>query len=175
MPFLNTAMPQIQRLAPTSEKIFFDIVFSSQFRDKPPTVDIYVDDKFISTHEVDRDHYHVRFQHTCDFGAHTLKLHRKNKTDDQNKLLENGSYFSQTLIIKQVKLDNIDLRNLVWHSCKFVPEYPEPWASQQREANIELEQELVGELCLGHNGIWSFEFKSPIYRFLVDWVRGNRA
>ena len=142
-------MPQIHRIVPTSEKIFFDVVFSSQFWDKPPTVEIYVDDKFISTHEVDRDNYHVRFQHTCDFGSHTLKLHRKNKTDDQNYLLEDGSYFSQTLIIKQVKLDNIDLRNLIWHYSRFSPEYPEPWASEQRNSNINLEQELVGEMhCL---------------------------
>jgi hypothetical protein len=168
-------MTEIQRIVPDSENIFIDIVFCAEFWDKAPTVDIYVDDKFISTHAVDRDDYHVKFRHRCGFGPHTLKLHRRNKTDDQNRQLPDGTYLGQMLIIKQVKLDNIDLRNLVWHSCKFRPEYPEPWATQQRDAGVELESELRGEMNLGHNGTWSFEFTSPVYKFLVNWVKGSRA
>lgn len=168
-------MTQIQRIVPDSENIFVDLVFSAEFWDKPPIVDIYVDNQIISTHSVDRDNYHVRFRHTCKFGTHRLKLHRRNKTDDQNRKLPDGSYQGQMLIIKQVKLDNIDMRNLVWHSCWFQPEYPEPWASQQRNDGIEIEQQLRGEMHLGHNGIWMFEFTSPVYKFLVNWVRESKA
>jgi len=36
-----------------------------------------------------------------------------------------------------------------------------------------LETELTGETHLGHNGVWTFDFISPIYMFLVDWARKN--
>jgi hypothetical protein len=106
-------------------------------------------------------------------GTHTLEIHRSGKTNDQNRILPDGTYQGQSLHIKQVLLDNIDLRNIVWHSCRFYPEYPEPWASEQRAQNIELESEVIGETYLGHNGVWRFNFTSPIYKFLVGWARGN--
>lgn len=163
----------IHRVEPTSENIFVDLRLGGEFWQKPPEVDIFVDGKLIQSHLVDRTDYHVRFRHVMDFGPHRLELRRKNKTNDQNRLLPDGSYQGQLLHINQVRLDNIDLRNLVLHTCKFRPEYPEPWASQQREAGIILENELIGETHLGHNGVWTFDFISPIYMFLVDWARKN--
>lgn len=166
-------MSMIHRVEPTSENIFVDLRLGGEFWQKPPEVDIFVDGKLIQSHLVDRTDYHVRFRHVMDFGPHRLELRRKNKTNDQNRLLPDGSYQGQLLHINQVRLDNIDLRNLVLHTCKFQPEYPEPWASQQREAGIILENELIGETHLGHNGVWTFDFISPIYMFLVDWARKN--
>lgn len=166
----------MRRTEPDSENIYIDLLLEGDYWDRPPVVDVIIDDQLIQTHTVDSYQYRIRFKHQLRFDQpHVLQLNRRGKTDDQNKLLPDGSYQTQTLRIKQVKLDNIDLRNLVWHSCRFYPEYPEPWATQQRDQGIQLETVLTGETTLGHNGVWKFAFTSPIYKFLVSWIRGTRA
>jgi hypothetical protein len=77
------------------------------------------------------------------------------------------------LHIKTVKLDNIDLRNLIWHNSKFEPEYPEPWASEQSN----LESELTAHPYLGWNGCWSLTFGVPVFTWIhqtqnLGWIYG---
>lgn len=166
-------MPSIQRSTPTSENIFVDLYLSGEFWDRPPEIDVLIDNQVVQSHVVDQANYHIRFRHVMSFGPHRLQIRYKNKTNDQTRQLANGEYQSQLVHIDKIKLDNIDLRNIVWHTCRFQPEYPEPWASQQLAAGNILEKELVGEIHLGHNGLWTFEFTSPIYMFLVGWTRGK--
>jgi len=160
---------------PTSENIFFDLIFDAEFWDQPPTVDILVNGEIIEQHTVTHNDYCVRFRRVMKFDCpHVLEIRRHGKTNDQTKILPDGQIQTQTLHIKTVKLDNIDLRNVVWHTSRFYPEYPEPWATEQRNQGNTLEYPVPGEMYLGHNGTWRFEFTSPVYAFLVDWAKGNR-
>ena len=77
------------------------------------------------------------------------------------------------LIIEKIKIDNIDLKNLIQHRCLYTPVYPEPWASQQTDKGKDLPKILNGTMILGHNGEWEFEFKSPVYKFLIDWIKNK--
>lgn len=159
----------------TSENIFFDLKLTAEFWDKPPILDILVDGELIGNYIIDQPTYHIRFKRIMTFDQpHVLELRRSGKTDAQTRRLEDGSFESQNLQIQEVKLDNINLRNLVWHTCTFEPEYPEPWATEQRAQGIELESVVPGEMFLGHNGVWRFKFTSPVYKFLVDWGKGIR-
>jgi hypothetical protein len=160
---------------PTSENIFFDIILNATYWDQPPRLEVLVDNKSVGKYTIDQPEFCIRFQQVMSFDQpHILELQRTGKTQDQTRMLEDGTFETQMLHIKTVKLDNIDLRNLIWHSSKFEPEYPEPWASEQQAQGIELEDQVLGEMYLGHNGTWSFTFTSPIYKFLVGWAKGNQ-
>ena len=160
---------------PTSENIFFDIILDATYWDQPPKLEVLVDDKSVGTYTIDQPEFHIRFRRVMSFDqSHILELRRTGKTQDQTRILDDGTFETQMLHIKTIKLDNIDLRNLIWHSSKFEPEYPEPWASEQQSQGVKLEKQVLGEMYLGHNGTWSFTFTSPIYKFLVGWAKGNK-
>lgn len=56
-------------------------------------------------------------------------------------------------------------KNLI-HCSKYKPQYPEPWASEQKNLGIDLKEVLNSTNYLGWNGEWVFEFETPIYRWL---------
>jgi len=159
--------------APTSENIFFDIVLESIYWDKPPELEILINGNHIGHYVIDHLESHIRFCQVMNFDqCHTLELRRTGKTNDQTKIMPDGSLKTQMLMIKTIKLDNIDLKNLILANSYFTPDYPEPWASEQQALGVVLESTIPGELYMGHNGVWRFNFTSPIYKFLVDWAKG---
>lgn len=159
---------------PTFENIVFDIILNATYWDRPPELEVLIDNKSVGQYTIDQPEFHIRFKQVMSFDqTHTLELKRSGKTNDQTQILTNGILKTQMLHIKTIKIDNIDLRNLVWSRSVFTPEYPEPWASEQQSQGVELEEQVIGEMYLGHNGAWRFEFTSPIYKFLVGWAKGN--
>ena len=168
-------MTYITATDPISENIFFDILVNSTYWDQPPKLEVLVDNTSVGKYTIDQPEFHIRFRQVMSFDKpHILELRRTGKTNDQTRMLADGTFETQMLHIQTVKLDNIDLRNLIWHSSQFNPEYPEPWASEQRAQGIELEDQILGEMYLGHNGVWRFTFTSPIYKFLVNWAKGTK-
>jgi hypothetical protein len=156
---------------PVSENIFFDIMLKATYWNNPPELEVVIDNECIEKYIINQPEFHIRFRRVMLFDQpHTLELRRAGKTNDQSQTLPNGSIETQMLEIKNIKLDNVDLRNLILSRSTFEPEYPEPWASEQLASGINLEKEILGEMYLGHNGVWRFRFTSPIYKFLVTWT-----
>ena len=73
----------------------------------------------------------------------------------------------QLLGIKGIEIDEIDIGSLIY-SGVYKPEYPEPWATQQRELGTELEESLSNVTRMGHNGTWTLKFASPFYMWLLE-------
>jgi hypothetical protein len=73
----------------------------------------------------------------------------------------------QMLHIKSIEIDEIDIGALVYEGV-YTPEYPEPWATQQREAGNELQSSFKNVTKMGHNGEWKFTFNSPFYMWLLE-------
>ena len=146
------------------ETITFELDLQTEYWKDPPRIKILVDNVIKFDDEI-KTNGPVRFTADLAFGAHLLQIHRTGKTNAQV-----GPTVGQHVILNRVKIDGTDIRDLVWTRAYYVPEYPEPWASQQRQAGIELEQRVLGETCLSHNGVWNFEFKSPFYRYIMDWM-----
>ncbi len=146
------------------ETITFEIFFITEYWKDPATVKITIDDqiKFIGPITADGP---ITFTETLTFGLHQLKIHRTGKTNEQV-----GADKGQHVIIDKIKIDGVNIRDLIWIKSYYVPEYPEPWATNQRDNGIVLEEKVPGETFLGHNGVWNFEFKSPFYRFIMDWM-----
>jgi len=73
----------------------------------------------------------------------------------------------QLLNIKGIEIDEIDIGALVYEGV-YTPKYPEPWATQQREAGVELRESFKNATKLGHDGEWRFKFASPFYMWLLE-------
>lgn len=147
-----------------TETIKFEIFFDSQFDNIPPSADVYVDNELKWSGLVDQKSYTITFTHTLEFSTdHQLTIRRGNKTHQHN-----GQ--DQLLTLVKLKIDEVDIRNIMWSQSWNEPEYPEPWASQQRSQGVELEQRVIAETCWGHNGAWHLNFTSPFYRFIMNWM-----
>lgn len=150
----------------SQENIKFSFVLEPRFWDMPPTIKILVDQDVMFNGVVDQPCQLIEFDATMLAGKHKLTIQRYGKTIDQTV-----NEKDQLLLIKQIEIDGINIQNIVWSSSLFYPEYPEPWASQQRAAGINLEYPVLGETFLGHNGSWEIEFTSPFYQFLINQIR----
>ena len=155
---------------PTSEIIWFDLRFAASYWNQPPWVRILVDNDLMFDGAISQEQQQVLFQKKLEFGQHTITIVRTGKTADQTKQLDDNSFATQTLELTRLQIDRTDVRNLIWHDSIYTPEYPEPWASQQKELGIQLEPQVKGELLFGHNGTWTFDFSSPFYMFMVDRI-----
>lgn len=87
------------------------------------------------------------------------------------KIKRNGfdSLNEQLLRLDTISADGINLKKICYRS-KFYPEYPEPWASEQKQAGVELPLYQFGWMEWGWNGIWTLEFETPFYTWLLDNV-----
>lgn len=152
-----------------SEHIKFELSFKTNWWKDPPIVAIYLDDSEKFSGAILKDTV-VEFSHNLNFSDHELIIHRSGKNNQQVRFDAHGNYQGQELIIDCIKIDGINIRNLIWTDSAYEPDYPEPWASQERAAGVELEKYVVGETNFGHNGVWRLKFTSPFYRFLMDWM-----
>lgn len=93
---------------------------------------------------------------------HQIKIIRSGKTDSDT-LVENGEVVADQIVhIDSIIVDDVNLTNLL-HLGKFYPEYPEPWASEQRAAGIQLPEVETYRQTLYHNGVWKLDFSMPIH------------
>lgn len=155
---------------PTTETMAFEIILRAEFWDKPPGVEIFVNDQSLFNGLIDNSCYTINFSSTVDLNAeHQLSIRRFNKTTDQTRY-DGQQLLDQLLYIDRISVDGINIRNIIWSKSWNEPVYPEPWATEQRSQGIELQEKIPAETCLGHNGIWRLNFSSPFYKFIMDWM-----
>jgi len=150
------------------ETIKFELLFKPIFWDKPPHAKILLDNKEYFNDYI-TDTTLVSFHETLAFEDHLLEILRSNKTDDQS-VDENKD---QKLLLKEVKIDGINIRNIVWHYSYYVPEYPKLWSLYQKKQGVELEKYVPGETIFAHNGGWNLKFSSPFYQYIFKWMHGE--
>ena len=111
----------------------------------------------------------VEFEHDLEEGKeYNLIINRSGKGKGQTVVNDKGDILNDQLLhIKGIEIDEIDLGALVYEGL-YTPQYPEPWASQQREAGVNLEQSFKHVTKMGHDGEWRFNFASPFYMWLLE-------
>lgn len=87
------------------------------------------------------------------------------------KIIRSGfdSLHEQYLRLENIQADGIDCKTIFYKS-KFYPEYPEPWASEQKAQNIDLPLFYPAWVEWGWNGVWVLEFNTPFYTWLLESV-----
>ena len=155
-----------------TEKLKFKIELYATMWDKPPHAEILIGDKSHFTGDItgteDKPNV-VEFEHEFTEGKKCeLIINRLGKDGNQTVVNDKGDLLKDQLLhIKSIEIDEIDIGVLVYEGV-YTPKYPEPWASQQREAGTELPESFKNVTSMGHNGKWKFKFQSPFYMWLLE-------
>jgi|TARA_B100001564_G_C20270285_1_gene503472 hypothetical protein len=155
-----------------TEKLKFKLELYSTFWDKKPTCEVLINGVSRWNDVVDgsdQDPTVIEFEHECEEGKqYELILDRKGKDKTQTIVNDKGDILhDQMLHIKSVEIDEIEIGTLVYEGI-YKPNYPEPWATQQHEAGVDLPQTCKNVTVMGHNGTWTFRFSSPFYMWLLE-------
>ena len=155
-----------------TEKLKFKLELYAIMWDRPPHAEIMINDKscfkgnIIGTEEKPDV---IEFEHELEEGKeYNIIINRSGKIVNQTVINDKGDVLKDQLLhIKSIEIDEIDIGALVYEGV-YTPEYPEPWASQQRKAGKELQESFKNVTAMGHNGKWSFKFVSPFYMWLLE-------
>jgi len=148
-----------------TETFEFKIFLHADYNLVAPLVEIAIDENVIFDSKLEIQDTTVVSTQTLELEkTHHLTIKRLGKTVDCPE---------QTCKVMDIKIDNTSVRDLVYHTSLYYPEYPEPWATEQKKSGIELEYPVIGETIFGHNGVWCFEFFSPFYQYLINKVKGQ--
>ena len=155
-----------------TEKLKFKLELYATMWDLPPKAELSINNKIFFSDDIkgtfDKPTV-IEHEEELDAGEHKLILNRGGKTGDQTKIdRQTGEVLSDQLLhIKSLEIDEIEIGALIYEGV-YTPVYPEPWATQQAYAGIELEKSFKNATILGHNGTWTFKFASPFYMWLLE-------
>ena len=155
-----------------TEKLKFKLELYATMWDRPPHAEILIGDKSHFTGDITGTEEKpdvVEFEHEFTEGEGSeLIIERSGKLVNQTVVNENGDVLQDQLLhIKGIEIDEIDIGALVYEGV-YTPDYPEPWASQQRRAGVELRESFKNVTVMGHDGTWRFKFESPFYMWLLE-------
>ena len=155
-----------------TEKLKLKLELYATMWDRPPHAEIMINDKSHFTGDISSTEDKptiVEFEYEFEEGTdYNLIIKRSGKYKSQTVVNDNGDILKDQLLhIKSIEIDEIDIGALVYEGV-YKPEYPEPWASQQREAGTELPESFKNVTSIGHNGTWKFKFESPFYMWLLE-------
>ena len=155
-----------------TEKLKFKIELYATMWNKPPHAEILVGDKSFYKGDIagtlDKPNL-IEFEAELEGEKESsLMIKRTNKGKNQTVVNEKGDILKDQLLhIKSIEIDEIDLGGLIYNGT-YTPTYPEPWATQQKEAGVELEESFNNVTKMGHDGEWRFTFTSPFYVWLLE-------
>ena len=155
-----------------TEKLKIKLELYSEMWDKPPHAEILIGDSSHFNGPItgteDKPSI-IEFENEFEEGKeYQLIIKRSGKTPKQTIVNAKGDILKDQLLnIKRIEIDEIDIGALVYEGL-YTPEYPEPWATQQREQGIKLENEFKNVTEMGFNGTWRFKFSSPFYMWLLE-------
>jgi hypothetical protein len=155
-----------------TEKLKFKLELYATMWDQPPHAEILIGDKSHFTGDItgtEEKPNIIEFEHELEEDKeYNLILKRKGKRQNQTVINDKGDILKDQLLhIKSIEIDEIDIGGLVYEGV-YTPNYPEPWASQQREAGIDLQKSFKNVTQMGHDGEWKFSFASPFYMWLLE-------
>ena len=155
-----------------TEKLKFKLELYATMWDKPPHAEILINEKIHFNGDITGTEQKpdvIEFEQELEEGKeYSLVIMRSGKVKNQTVINEKGDLLKDQLLnIKGIEIDEIDLGALVYEGV-YTPEYPEPWATQQRETGVELQESFKNVTQMGHNGKWEFKFSSPFYMWLLE-------
>ena len=155
-----------------TEKLKFKLELYATMWDKAPVVEILINDKSFAKKEItgtEKNPDVIEFEYTLtENDEYTLVMKRSGKDGKQTVVDHKGEISKDQLLhIKSIEIDEIDIGALVYEG-EYTPSYPEPWATQQREAGQDLKDSFKNVTVMGFNGEWKFKFGSPFYMWLLE-------
>jgi len=155
-----------------TEKLKFKLELYATMWDKAPHAEVLIGDNSYFSADITGTEDNpnlIEFEHEFEEGkSYELIVKRSGKVRNQTVINDQGDIpKDQLLHIKNIEIGEIDIGALVYEGV-YTPEYPEPWATQQREAGNDLRESFKNVTQMGHNGTWRFKFESPFYMWLLE-------
>ena len=155
----------------TTEKLKFKLELYATRWDKSPRAEVLINGHSHYNQEIlgtEKEPTVIEFEHELTEGEkYRLVIERSGKHKNQT-VVENGEITKDQLLhIKSIEIDEIDIGALVYEGV-YTPEYPEPWATQQRQDGKTLPESFKNVTTIGHNGRWVLSFESPFYMWLLE-------
>ena len=155
----------------TTEKLKFKLELWAEYWDKEPIANISINDHSHYSQEItgtEKEPTIIEFEHELIEGEkYSLIIERSGK-DIRQTVIEDGKITKDQLLhVKSIEIDEIDIGALVYEGV-YTPDYPEPWATQQRQAGSALPESFKNVTTIGHNGRWELGFESPFYMWLLE-------
>lgn len=155
----------------STENLKFKIQLYAQYWDKPPIAEILIGDQSKIKQEItgtEQNPNVIEFYHELIEGQdYKFIINRSNKDNSQTMVENNKIIKDQLLFIKSIEIDEIDLGGLIYEGL-YTPQYPEPWASEQKQAGNALPTSFKNVTSMGYNGSWELGFTSPFYMWLLE-------
>jgi len=155
-----------------TENLKFKLELHATMWNKPPHAEIMINDKVFFKGDItgteDKPDV-IEFEHELTEGVpYNLIIKRSGKGKYETVINDKGDILKDQLLnIKSIEIDEIDIGGLVYEGV-YTPQYPEPWATQQKDAGFELQESFKNVTRMGHNGTWTFTFGSPFYMWLLE-------
>jgi hypothetical protein len=155
-----------------TEKLEFQLELYATMWDQPPHAEILIDGQSCFKKDITGTMEKpdvIQFHYDLEEGQkYNLIIKRSGKTKNQTIVNEKGDILKDQLLhIKLIEIDEINIGGLVYNG-EYTPEYPEPWATQQREKGVSLQHTFKNVTTMGHNGQWKLSFESPFYMWLLE-------
>ena len=155
----------------TTEKLKFKLELYSTHWDKAPRAEILINDHIHYNQEItgtEKEPTVIEFEHELKEGEKYQLIINRSGKDIRQTVVENGQIIKDQLLhIKSIEIDEIDIGALIYNGL-YTPQYPEPWASEQTKAGVELPKSFKNVTAMGHNGQWELKFTSPFYMWLLE-------
>ena len=155
-----------------TEKLKFKLELYATMWDQPPVAEIKLNSQSYFKSEITSTEQNptiIEFEaELTEESEYNLIIERSGKGKNQTVLDDKGKISKDQLLhIKRIEIDEIDIGALVYEGV-YTPDYPEPWATQQRESGNDLKDSFKNVTEMGFNGTWNFKFKSPFYMWLLE-------
>ena len=155
-----------------ADNLKFRIELYATYWDRPPVADIHINQESMYRKEIKSTEDNptvIEFEKEIeDKTKNTFRIDRSGKWPSQTVVNPKGVILQDQLLhIKSITIDEIDIGNLVYEAV-YTPKYPEPWATQQANAGVELPKSFTNVTSMGHNGTWQLTFETPFYMWLLE-------
>lgn len=152
----------------TTYQVKLAVTLQPIWHNRPPQIKIGIDDILsdVNLTETTTFNFDVDAVEKC-----RLIIEFLNKTD-QDTIPEQN--LDTSVIIKSIDFFGISDPKFVWAGI-YQPEYPEPWATQQRDLGVVLPPQITNCDCLGWNGKWTLTFNVPVFTWIhniqqLGWI-----
>lgn len=131
------------------------LVIDSVWTHDPPKCNILIDDQLMFSGQINQQTT-IDHQWQLSRGTHCLTICYTDKSPTDP---------TQAIVISSLAFNGIVDKRFVW-TGQYRPEYPEPWATEQRHQGTELVGVLHNTDYLGWAGTWKLEFTAPVFTWM---------
>jgi hypothetical protein len=125
----------------------------------PPEIKLGIDQELITVNlkETTEFNFECQAKQSCSLTIELLNKTNADTVPDQG--------LDKAVIIERINFFNIEDPRFVWHGI-YEPDYPEPWASEQKKQGLELKKQLSNHNYLSWNGKWTLTFTVPVFTWI---------